>query len=101
MATAMMTRSDTNETEVLDPSKETRVHLLWKIGQLQMLPSLALKAGHGQATRLLDPAVLGPHQTRHDAGDRHAENGQQHGLLAWSADPKFDTCSVETGVGPV
>ena len=44
MATAMMTRSDTNETEVLDPSKETRVHLLWKIGQLQMLPSLALKA---------------------------------------------------------
>ncbi len=50
MTTAQLSHPTTSRStvgevdEILDPSKETRVHLLWKIGQLQMLPSLALKA---------------------------------------------------------
>lgn len=44
MSVAQMSSSAINDVEVLEPSKEIRVHLLWKIGQLQMLPSLAIKA---------------------------------------------------------
>lgn len=44
MTTALLSPPDTNDVQALVPSKEIRVHLLWKIGQLQMLPSLAIKA---------------------------------------------------------
>lgn len=42
---AVLSADQLSETEeVLDPSKEIRVRLLWKIDQLQMLPSLAVQA---------------------------------------------------------
>ncbi len=46
MATALLrdARFAVDADEFLEPSKEIRVRLLWKIGQLQMLPSLAIRA---------------------------------------------------------
>lgn len=44
MNTFLMPHPAADSEEVLEPSKEIRVRLLWKIGQLQMLPSLAIKA---------------------------------------------------------
>ena len=44
MTTAILLDPPAEGVDVLEPSKQIRVRLLWKVDQLQMLPSLAIKA---------------------------------------------------------